>query len=61
MADTLFSLPQRWSFPDEIGTGGFDESTVDGRRKGRDPLGDAWLFKDATLKSILQNFRYAYI
>ena len=50
-------VAHRCSFPEGTGWTGFAESAEDGRRKGRAPLGDAWLFADATWHSIPENLR----
>ena len=40
--------------------GSFGESDALGKRKGRDPVGEAWLFEGTVASSIPMKFRYAY-
>jgi hypothetical protein len=47
-----------WSLCEGMGPGAPAERA--GRRKGKAPVGDAWLLEGVTWKSIPTNFRYAY-
>lgn len=53
----LLFMVHRCSFPDGTGGAGLEGSDEAGRRKGREPLGDAWLVADAVWKSMLENLR----
>jgi hypothetical protein len=56
----LLFMAHLCSFADGIGGGGLEPSSAEGRRKGRAPLGEAWLLEDAIWCSIPENLRYAY-
>lgn len=53
-------MHHRCNFADGMGCVGFAGSGHEGRRKGSAPLGEAWLFEDASLKFIPLNLRYVY-
>jgi hypothetical protein len=52
-------MAHRCSLPDDTGCDCLHGSGEEGSIKGREPLGDAWLFAEAIRKGILENLRYA--
>jgi hypothetical protein len=61
MDSALLFMVHRCSFAEGTGGGGFAPSDADGRRKGKAPLGDAWLLEEVIWKSMPENFMYAFI